>query len=264
MVRKFVGTCLAVIVCSIALIPGASAEVTVTLQLVAEGLTAPLIMVSPPDGTNRRFIVEQIGQIRILNAGREAGRRAVPQHPPPDRQAPGGLRRARSPRAGVPSRLQEQREVLRLVQRVHPERRPREDGLVVAHQLRRRVPGLEGQPEQGRSAERADDHRHRLAAVQPQRPLDRLRAGRLPVHLDRRRRLRQRLGHRPQRDQGERPGPRQPARQDPPGRRRQGRSPTPSRRTTRSSAARTPSPRSGRTASATPGGAPSTWAATSS
>lgn len=46
--------------------PPASAEVTVKLQVVAEGLTAPLILVSPPDGTNRRFIVEQIGHIQIL------------------------------------------------------------------------------------------------------------------------------------------------------------------------------------------------------
>lgn len=32
-------------------VPAASAEVTVTLQVAAEGLTAPLGMVSPPDGT---------------------------------------------------------------------------------------------------------------------------------------------------------------------------------------------------------------------
>ncbi|MFQ5995615.1 MAG: PQQ-dependent sugar dehydrogenase [Acidiferrobacterales bacterium] len=40
----------------------------VKLEVVAEGLTAPLILVSPPDGTKRRFIVEQIGVIRILTA----------------------------------------------------------------------------------------------------------------------------------------------------------------------------------------------------
>jgi glucose/arabinose dehydrogenase len=68
MARKFVATWLALIACSVFLIPAASAEVTVNLQLVADGLTAPLIMVSPNDGTKRRFIVEQIGQIRILNA----------------------------------------------------------------------------------------------------------------------------------------------------------------------------------------------------
>ena len=44
----------------------ASAEVTVNLQVAAEGLTAPLNLVSPPDGTKRRFITEQIGVIKIL------------------------------------------------------------------------------------------------------------------------------------------------------------------------------------------------------
>ena len=44
----------------------ASAEITVTLQPVAEGLTAPMQLISPPDGTKRRFIVEQIGLIKIL------------------------------------------------------------------------------------------------------------------------------------------------------------------------------------------------------
>ncbi len=43
----------------------ALAEVSVDLQPVAEGLTAPLLMVSPP-GDDRRFIVEQIGVIRVL------------------------------------------------------------------------------------------------------------------------------------------------------------------------------------------------------
>ncbi len=44
----------------------ASGEVTVNLQLVASGLTHPLMLVSPPDGSKRRFIVEQVGLIRIL------------------------------------------------------------------------------------------------------------------------------------------------------------------------------------------------------
>jgi glucose/arabinose dehydrogenase len=44
----------------------ASAEITVNLQPVAEGLTAPMQLISPPDGTKRRFIVEQIGLIKIL------------------------------------------------------------------------------------------------------------------------------------------------------------------------------------------------------
>ncbi len=44
----------------------ASAELTVKLQVAADGLTAPLNLVSPPDGTKRRFITEQIGVIKIL------------------------------------------------------------------------------------------------------------------------------------------------------------------------------------------------------
>ncbi|MFQ5924054.1 MAG: PQQ-dependent sugar dehydrogenase [Anaerolineales bacterium] len=43
-----------------------SADVSVRLELVAEGLTAPLLLVSPPDGTKRRFIIEQVGLIKIL------------------------------------------------------------------------------------------------------------------------------------------------------------------------------------------------------
>lgn len=44
----------------------ATAQVTVNLQVVAEGLTHPLMLISPPDGTKRRFIIEQIGVIRVL------------------------------------------------------------------------------------------------------------------------------------------------------------------------------------------------------
>ena len=112
------------------------------------------------------------------------------------------------------------------------------------------------------------DLRDRLAAVQSQRPLDRLRPGRHALHLDRRRRLRQRLGHRPQRRRRERSGS---------ARRRTARSSgststgprtattTPSRPTIRSSARRPRRcPRSGPTACATRGAARSTWAATTS
>jgi len=44
----------------------ASWALDVKLEAVAEGLTAPLILVSPPDGTKRRFIVEQIGVVKVL------------------------------------------------------------------------------------------------------------------------------------------------------------------------------------------------------
>jgi glucose/arabinose dehydrogenase len=49
-----------------ALAPTASAATTIGLEVAAEGLTAPLVLTSPDDGTQRRFIVEQIGRIRIL------------------------------------------------------------------------------------------------------------------------------------------------------------------------------------------------------
>ena len=46
-----------------------AAHKSVGLQLVADGLTAPLTLVAPPEGSGRRFIVDQIGTIRILTAG---------------------------------------------------------------------------------------------------------------------------------------------------------------------------------------------------
>lgn len=42
------------------------AEMTVGLELVADGLTSPVSFAVPNDGTKRRFIVEQVGRIRIL------------------------------------------------------------------------------------------------------------------------------------------------------------------------------------------------------
>ncbi|MPZ63305.1 MAG: hypothetical protein GEU93_18875 [Propionibacteriales bacterium] len=38
----------------------------VGVRLVADGLTAPVTLVEPPDGTNRLFVVDQVGLIRIL------------------------------------------------------------------------------------------------------------------------------------------------------------------------------------------------------
>ncbi len=47
----------------------AAGSVSVELQSVATGLSAPLDLVSPRDGTNRLFIVEQTGRIRLLKNG---------------------------------------------------------------------------------------------------------------------------------------------------------------------------------------------------
>jgi glucose/arabinose dehydrogenase len=44
----------------------AAAEMTVGLELVADGLTHPVSFAAAHDGTKRRFIVEQVGRIRVL------------------------------------------------------------------------------------------------------------------------------------------------------------------------------------------------------
>ncbi|MGH7481233.1 MAG: PQQ-dependent sugar dehydrogenase [Longimicrobiales bacterium] len=38
------------------------------LELIADGLTNPVTMAEPPDGSGRLFVVDQIGQIRIIDA----------------------------------------------------------------------------------------------------------------------------------------------------------------------------------------------------
>ena len=43
----------------------------VALELVAEGLTSPVALVEPPDGSGRLFVVDQIGEIRIIDSDGE-------------------------------------------------------------------------------------------------------------------------------------------------------------------------------------------------
>ncbi len=43
-------------------------ETTARLQLVADGFTSPVALVESPDGTGRRFVVDQAGQIWIVTA----------------------------------------------------------------------------------------------------------------------------------------------------------------------------------------------------
>ncbi len=43
--------------------------INVGLQLVAEGFASPVGLVAPPDNSGRLFILDQIGQIRIVDAG---------------------------------------------------------------------------------------------------------------------------------------------------------------------------------------------------
>ena len=63
---KLLAAFLTVLMLGSVVVSTASAEVTVKLEVAADGLTAPLNLVTPPDGTKRRFITEQIGVIRIL------------------------------------------------------------------------------------------------------------------------------------------------------------------------------------------------------
>ena len=49
-------------------LPGAAQSIEVGLEVVAEGLTAPLVAIEPPDASGRLFIVDQIGEIRIVGA----------------------------------------------------------------------------------------------------------------------------------------------------------------------------------------------------
>jgi glucose/arabinose dehydrogenase len=46
----------------------ASAQIKVKLEEVASGLTHPLAMVSIPDGTGRKAVIEQPGVVRIIDA----------------------------------------------------------------------------------------------------------------------------------------------------------------------------------------------------
>jgi glucose/arabinose dehydrogenase len=43
--------------------------VTARIELLAEGFTAPVSLVEPPDGSSRLFVVDQAGRIRIIDAG---------------------------------------------------------------------------------------------------------------------------------------------------------------------------------------------------
>ena len=46
----------------------ANADVKIKLEEVASGLTHPLAMVSIPDGSGRKAVIEQTGQVRIIDA----------------------------------------------------------------------------------------------------------------------------------------------------------------------------------------------------
>ena len=183
---KLLAAFLTVLMLGVVVVGTASAEVTVKLEVAADGLTAPLNLVTPPDGTKRRFITEQIGVIRILMPdGKMLDepflniRHRIPKlHP--------GLRRARPARSRVPSRTSRATAGSSSpTAGIFPgtPRSTRSCGTTT--RTTSRSTGCRPEPEQGRPAQRADRDQDRLAAVQPQRPLDRIRARRVPVHLDR-------------------------------------------------------------------------------
>jgi len=65
-------------ICAVALLAGSSCPLLqprpvpqvneVGLELVASGLTSPLATAVPPDGSNRLFVVDQVGRIRIIDS----------------------------------------------------------------------------------------------------------------------------------------------------------------------------------------------------
>jgi glucose/arabinose dehydrogenase len=69
------GLRLLVVLCTAVAVVGGAAPVqaqdadspVVGLRLVADGLTSPVTLVSPPDGSGRLFVVDQIGLIRVLS-----------------------------------------------------------------------------------------------------------------------------------------------------------------------------------------------------
>ena len=58
-----------------AALPGrAGTAAKVSLELIAEGLNAPIFLVEPPDGSGRRIIGEQMGLAYVLDAGGKLGK----------------------------------------------------------------------------------------------------------------------------------------------------------------------------------------------
>src|SRR5919106_4408449 len=63
-------------ICAVAVLAGAGTPVqaheqedpAVGLRLVADGFTSPVALVAAPDASGRRFIVDQVGVIRVLGA----------------------------------------------------------------------------------------------------------------------------------------------------------------------------------------------------
>ena len=123
----------------------ANAEVKMKLQEVAGGLTHPLAMVSIPDGSGRIAVIEQHGVVRIIDTrGRLLPepflniQARIPQlHPFFDERGLLGHR--------LPPELSRERQVLhRLLGAAARRRRPRQEAVVVHTNTVSEIPGLEG------------------------------------------------------------------------------------------------------------------------
>jgi hypothetical protein len=58
-----------IIVLSLVLVSNSPAQLpAVGLKLMAEGFTAPMELLSAGDGTGRMFLVDQIGEVRVISA----------------------------------------------------------------------------------------------------------------------------------------------------------------------------------------------------
>ncbi len=107
---KLTFKCLGILcICSVALVGvscddddnggnGSVNDIDVNLDLVAEGLTAPLVVVESPDNSGRIFVVDQGGQIYIIKDGNriatpflDISSKIVPRQSPQDERGLLGL-----------------------------------------------------------------------------------------------------------------------------------------------------------------------------
>ena len=166
-----------------------------------------LAMVSIPDGSGRKAVIEQTGLVRIIDArGRllpepflNIQSKLVHLEPFFDEQGLLGI-------AFHPNYRTNGKFYIAYSQPLRGDA-PLDRKLWWAHtNVVAEMTVSKANPNKANPERREDHPLARLAAVQSQRPLDRLRPRRQALSVDRRRRLRQRLGHRPQRHDRQRPG----------------------------------------------------------
>ena len=153
----------------------APTDAHIKLRLIASHLSMPVYATSANDGSGRTFIVEKTGKIKILQKN--------------------GVVRS-TPFLNISSEVSKGSEQGLLGLAFHPGFKTNHKLYVNFTNTRRqhghpRVPGLLLEPERReRTSTKRDDPQDRAAVRQPQRRHAGLRAGRLPVHRDGRRRRR--------------------------------------------------------------------------